>query len=321
MHLSSEKLPVSSMNMNSSCNVFLATAQVKVKSIHGEYITLRAIVDQGSQITTLSEEAAQILALPKLKCRTEIHGLGGAVVGISKNKVKLVITPRFISNHMIEAEALVLPQLTGAQPDQSFKFDLSKWGNFVLADPMLNKSDRIDIVIGSDIFSNILENGIEKKDGILAQATKLGWILSGIVKKQPKKTKVLSAVTNLERFWELEEPSTTSEEYEEDRICLELFSKTTEVDTETKIVVNLPMREDNELGDSRRQAMARFLCGERKLEKDVKKKVNYIKFMQEYLQLGHMQLVPENSGKYYLPHQPVIRETSLTTKLRKQNCF
>ena len=83
MHLSSEKLSVSSMNMNSNCNVFLATAQVKVKSIHGEYITLRALIDQGSQITTLSEEAAQILALPKLKCRTEIHGLGGAVVGIS----------------------------------------------------------------------------------------------------------------------------------------------------------------------------------------------------------------------------------------------
>ena len=49
----------------------------------------------------------------------------------------------------------------------------------------------------------------------------------------------------LERFWELEETSTTSEEYEEDRICLELFKKTTEVDTETKIVVNLPIREDN----------------------------------------------------------------------------
>ena len=316
MHLSSEKLSVSSMNMNSNCNVFLATAQVKVKSIHGEYITLRALIDQGSQITTLSEEAAQILALPKIKCRTEIHGLGGSVVGVSKNKIKLIIAPRFISNHVIEADALVLPQLTGAQPDQSFKFDVSKWDNFVLADPMLNKSDRIDIVIGSDIFSNILEKGIQKKDGILAQSTKLGWILSGVVKKQSKKTKVLSAVTNLERFWELEELSTTSEEYKEDQICLDLFNKTTEVDTESKIVVNLPIKDDDELGDSRRQAIARFLCGERKLEKDAKKKDNYINFMREYLQLGHMQLVPANSGKYYLPHQPVIRETSLTTKLR-----
>ncbi|EFA13021.1 hypothetical protein TcasGA2_TC011487 [Tribolium castaneum] len=43
------------------------------------------------------------------------------------------------------------------------------------------------------------------------------------------------------------------------------------------------------------------------------------KFMQEYLDMGHMVRVPESQefqGKYYIPHQAVIREESTTTKLR-----
>lgn len=41
--------------------------------------------------------------------------------------------------------------------------------------------------------------------------------------------------------------------------------------------------------------------------------------MREYEDLGHMQVVPrlaEYLGKYYIPHQAVIKESSSTTKLR-----
>jgi len=37
--------------------------------------------------------------------------------------------------------------------------------------------------------------------------------------------------------------------------------------------------------------------------------------MTEYMSLGHMVEV-NAEGKYYLPHQAVIRDASLTTKLR-----
>ncbi|KNC31342.1 hypothetical protein FF38_05186 [Lucilia cuprina] len=39
----------SSMSTHSPANVLLATAQVKVKSLHGEYIMLRALIDHCSQ--------------------------------------------------------------------------------------------------------------------------------------------------------------------------------------------------------------------------------------------------------------------------------
>ncbi|XP_037928952.1 uncharacterized protein LOC119663420 [Teleopsis dalmanni] len=51
------------MNTGTAENVLLATAQVRVKSVQGEMIMLRALIDQGSQTTAVSEEAAQILNL------------------------------------------------------------------------------------------------------------------------------------------------------------------------------------------------------------------------------------------------------------------
>lgn len=46
----------------------------------------------------------------------------------------------------------------------------------------------------------------------------------------------------------------------------------------------------------------------------------YVKFMQEYIDLGHMEEVPSSeiaiSPRYYLPHHAVFRPCSLTTKLR-----
>ena len=126
----------------------------------------------------------------------------------------------------------------------------------------------------------------------------------------------MSAVFNLERFWELEELQ-NSEECSEDKYCQEKYEKTTRINEDGHIVVNLPIKNDSELGDSRKQALARFLSLERKLKNNMPLKEDYVKFMQEYLELGHMTEVKNNfKGKYYLPHQPVIRESSLTTKLR-----
>lgn len=124
---------------------------------------LRALVDQCSQITTLSEEASQILSLPRIKSKTEMHGLGGAVVGVAQAKIILALRPRFVSDKSVEREALILSHLTGAQPDRSFKVNIEGFNNCILADPTFNKSDRIDVVIGDDVIPRITEEGLIKK--------------------------------------------------------------------------------------------------------------------------------------------------------------
>ncbi|XP_065356265.1 uncharacterized protein LOC135950662 [Calliphora vicina] len=304
------------MSTNTLSSVLLATAQVRVKSLHQEYITLRALIDQGSQITSISEEAAQILQLPRKKTEVKLQGLGQTVVGVAKAKINLEIHPRFLSNEMITAEALILPKLVATHPDVSFNYDVQKWKNFNLADPNFNKADRIDIVIGADLFSQILEDGVHREEKILGQNTKLGWILSGVIRVNHKSNTKSVATTNIERFWEIEEIEEENSQDEEDK-CLKLYSETTRRDEDGKFIVRIPFLEDCELGDSYKRAMARLMSLERRLKENPLLKNEYCKIMEELLSMGHMKKVdPSCNGKYYLPHQAVVRESSLTTKVR-----
>uniref|UniRef100_A0A0K8TXJ5 Peptidase A2 domain-containing protein n=1 Tax=Bactrocera latifrons TaxID=174628 RepID=A0A0K8TXJ5_BACLA len=109
------------MTKHSEMAILIATAQIRVKAANGEYVTLRALIDQGSQKTTISEEASQILHLPRRREVTELQGLGNTTVGVSKFKINIKIKPRFLSNEAYNVEALILPKLASAQPDKTFK--------------------------------------------------------------------------------------------------------------------------------------------------------------------------------------------------------
>ncbi|CAG7828591.1 unnamed protein product [Allacma fusca] len=68
--------------------------------------------------------------------------------------------------------------------------------------------------------------------------------------------------------------------------------------------------------------MKRFQFLERKLSNNHDLNEQYSKCMQEYIDLGHMKLVPEDelnlpdSETYYLPHHAVLKESSTSTNLR-----
>ena len=84
-----------------------------------------------------------------------------------------------------------------------------------------------------------------------------------------------------------------------------------------KFIVPIPFKYYMQLGDSRRTAVARLLCMEKKFHQNSFLKEEYSKLINEYLNLGHMEEVTtEKVAKCYLPHQAVIRNTSTTTKLR-----
>ncbi|XP_073820586.1 uncharacterized protein [Musca autumnalis] len=300
--------------MEDSHHVLIATAQIRVKSKLKEFITLRALIDPCAQTSSISEEAVQFLQLPKLKTDVTLHGLGGAVVGKAKSKVIIEVKPRFLSDYAVNIEAVVLPELASVQQNPTCEYEINKWDNFTLADPDFASSDRIDVLIGSDIYHEIAQDAVHKKDTILAQKTKLGWILSGPVTAKKRSNEKIVATTTLERFWEIEELF-DSQEVEDDG-CLAHYKSTTSTASDGRFVVRLPFKEDIELGDSYKRAMARFLSVEKQLNRNVNLRADYDQFMEEYIRMGHMVRVQSDlRGKYYLPHQAVIRESSLTTRL------
>ncbi|XP_071573556.1 uncharacterized protein [Temnothorax nylanderi] len=104
---------------------------------------------------------------------------------------------------------------------------------------------------------------------------------------------------------------------------MEHFEKTTIRNEDGRFIVQLPIKETKlqQLGESRSTALKRFIAMERKLQKQPQLKAQYVQFMSEYLALGHMvrideQQIPQHTPRYYIPHHYVLKDSSLTTKLR-----
>ena len=76
------------------------------------------------------------------------------------------------------------------------------------------------------------------------------------------------------------------------------------------------------LGESLTQAESRFKSLERRLDRNPDLRKRYSDFINEFISLGHMEVIPQeeinkpSNEVYYLPHHCVFKEDSTTTKLR-----
>ncbi|GJQ70763.1 hypothetical protein Trydic_g23054, partial [Trypoxylus dichotomus] len=126
---------------------------------------------------------------------------------------------------------------------------------------------------------------------------------------------------NISKFWEIETiPERHIFSAEENR-CEQHFHATAQRDTSGRFVVSLPFKENvNSLGASYDQALKRFYSLEKRLNKNPPLKQEYGEFIKEYLELGHMRKAkPYNYSTephFYLPHHAVVKENSITTRLR-----
>ncbi|XP_071640891.1 uncharacterized protein [Temnothorax longispinosus] len=74
------------------------------------------------------------------------------------------------------------------------------------------------------------------------------------------------------------------------------------------------------IGQSRDIAMKRLLAMERRFKRDPNLQEHYVRFMQEYVALGHMKLVDEQPDDdppaVYLPHHSVVKMAGQSLKIR-----
>lgn len=305
--------------------VLLATAMVQVRRLDMQWEILRVLIDPGSQNSFITEEAAECLGLPRLQANVQVLGMGNTGAGTTKGKVKVAIKPRFSSKFNLGCELLVLKKLTTDLPAEETKvINRSELKNYLLADPTFDTTGPIDILLGADVYPFIIKDGIFKpKKGIIIQNTELGWVISGkenadnnlLVTRSMVST--IEEINDLTRFWEIEEVPSERKLTRDNVVCEELY-RTTTTRNNCRYTVRLPLKNtSDQLGESRKVAMARLLQVEKRFKKDQLFKEEYQKFMREYEELGHMVRSPSNeSNSYYIPHHAVMKEDSSTTKLR-----
>lgn len=344
-HNVSDDTRINTLHVHRNCirnQVLLATALVKVTSPNNDQLILRALLDQGSEASFISEAAVQHLKLKKSPIHLSLSGLGGVTTGESNS----VVTFRIGAIHagaLITMQAFVLRTLTKTLPERTIHNRQWRHLNGIeLADPRFFESNTIDLLLGADVYAQIIMDGVRKGeiDDPIAQKTLFGWVLSGQIgpketssnSNQSKSITILHNRLNLDeqikRFWELEEIPMRSSLTEDEKRCEDIFQKTHTRNSDGRYKVTLPfnIKSDKTFGRSRHIAMARFLSLESQLNRNNELKLEYSKCINEYLTLGHMKPVVLSENQHavqstdgairyscnYLPHHAVFKESSTT---------
>ncbi|XP_055622276.1 uncharacterized protein LOC129765864 [Toxorhynchites rutilus septentrionalis] len=319
-------------------NVFLQTVLVKIVDAFGQDHLARALLDSASQPNLITERLARLLRLRRSNVNVTIHGAGQLQQTV-RNSIVAQVKSRG-GNFDLGISFLVIDKVTADLPAQDIT--IADWqipDELPLADPAFNMRQRIDMVLGAKHYHSFFPSAARIQLGEqLPHLMKsvFGWVVTGSASlqqlTQPSTSTVSSYNTvtvsmisledSIERFWKIEDLQMSDNYSVEERHCESLFQSTVARTAEGRYMVRLPRKPDFDamMGESRASALRRCEMLERRLERNSTLKEEYHKFLQDYLSLGHMRLVEPGSkvtgAAYYLPHHPVLKESSTTTKLR-----
>lgn len=330
-NLETSKIAHQNYHANVQSQVLLSTAVIDVYDGSGKLQHCRALLDSGSQSSFITESLVKRLHLHKVPTNISLAGINQSLSQV-KHTVNVKIKSRY-NGFNSTLRCLILDRITECLPTNSISSsDIKIPRNIKLADPQFNISSNIDMLIGAELFWSLLCVGQIKtsKRQPYLQKTHLGWIVSGqimAIDKYANKTSCNLSINDsldnsLTRFWEVEEYTPKCSYTIEEKACEDHFINTFRRNEDGRFVVKLPFKTQFEtrLGESKGMALKRFYNLERKLRRQPALKQQYSDFIEEYLALGHMKIVPAEreaiTPNFYLPHHAVLKESSLTTKLR-----
>ncbi|XP_051162195.1 uncharacterized protein LOC127282137 [Leptopilina boulardi] len=315
---------VKNMHVLDASRVLLSTANIGLFDTLGNSHSCRILLDSGSQPNLITEECVTRLRLKKRKFDSSIEG-------VNNNAIKSAewVDVKFkshVSGYAGRLSFMVLPHITSHLPNFPINKDnLSIPSQIQLSDPSFHKPGKIDALVGGEIFYELLQDGKIPLAAprLYLQSTKLGWIVVGKVGVPGSSSLRCHMVRDslseqVEKFWKLENIEERCHKSEEEITCEEHFVSNFRRMNDGKYMVSLPFTDKlQELGSSFEIAARRFFTLEKRLERNPDLKIQYHEFMKTYLDLGHMQPVETKKEEgYFIPHQAVIRESSLSTILR-----
>ncbi|UYV62297.1 hypothetical protein LAZ67_2000060, partial [Cordylochernes scorpioides] len=254
------------MPLETETNILLSTALIKVKAKDGSFVLCRALVDNGSQISLISEQCCHKLGLEKRKNSYTLKGVGDIVVNRTTSQVEIEFTPHH-NDQLFSARAFVVGRVTADLPNfQIQSADFPHLENLLLADPEFYVTKPIDLILGADTFVEIiLGHKTDLKHHPIALNTKLGWLVSGRIHSTIKSnTSVINHCTteldsSIRKFWELEDVPISKAQLGTKNACEILSKSNLKRDIEGRYSVNLPFKSTPNLGDSRSQALEKGL--------------------------------------------------------------
>ncbi|XP_037893969.1 uncharacterized protein LOC119640200 [Glossina fuscipes] len=285
-------------NHNMKRNI-LATAIVYIISKYNQCFPCRVLLDGGSQINMISERMVHMTGLKHQYAPNQFQ-CANKTVGTSKFKC-ITNIESLLKPFSVTLEAHIVDQISGTLPDA--EIDISNWNipeHIPLADERFNIPQRVDILLSHTnqytfrLCNSLQISNVQQNDH-LSDAIKAFWEIESFKECSPKLSQG------------------------EEQCELHFQNNFTRL-PDGRFGVKLPFKSSTSLlGYSYDIVFKRFLALERKFETNKQLRSDYTKFINEYIQLSHMEIVQLfdfSQPHYVLPHQCVHKLSSSTTKLR-----
>ena len=312
----------------------LMTAQIVVQANSGKCMMLRALLDSGASTSLLTQRAATQLGLSKTRQTTWITGVQGTKTRPSRYVTKFLAECKDTSNQTVSITALLVDNIIQELPARPIP-EAENWEvtrNLNLADPRFHRPGRIDVLLGMDVWSNILLSGIHTGATGEPKAinTLFGWVIAGTYSGRTDGLSILLHVMCetgedlndlVKWFWYIEEvPQRGLNTLTQDeQSAMDTFHNSVTRTQDSRYCVELPWKSNiKSLG--REQALRCLLS----TEKSLAKKGTWKPFRDgvvDYLDQDHAEAVPQSqisdtsNSTYYLPMHAVTKASSTTTKI------
>lgn len=340
---------VSAVALKPASTVLLATAMVSiVHPVTGMSTIARALIDDGSEGTVISEKMAHKIGLQREIAHTSVSGVGSSK-SRSTHSVNFMLRSCVESDFSVNIDsALVLPTITSFLPSKRIR--PQSWPHIqglVLADPTYHTPGEIDLLIGSDMAAAILlpEMKIGRPSEPVALNSHLGWLLYGRADEPiglrnvnchhlKIEDRIDTIETMVRGFFEHEQVPAQRTLSEEEQWTVDFFKRTHIRQENGKYQVRLPLKSlcdpSQTLGKSEHIALNRFYHLERQLIRNPDLCKRYSDCIQEYFDLNQIEPTATTEDQHcvfstknlptctasVLAHHAVIKEDSVTTKLR-----
>lgn len=143
------------MSALSAQDILLCTAKVRLSNPKtNETITVRALLDSGSQSSFITENVRRRLNLTPQPSNVSIVAIGNHSLSMTPERCALQLRSN-VSSFEVSMTCLILKSITDNLPKTTFDPSSLNLVNYELADPSFNESSSIDMLANAPIcFGN-----------------------------------------------------------------------------------------------------------------------------------------------------------------------
>jgi hypothetical protein len=314
------------------------TAKVLVRGSKGQ-VQATVLLDCGSDRTYIKQGLAQKVGAKWIGSRQFTYApFGGGKSTKHRNLHEIDLCSILCKNESVRVQAISVQEITVPIVRQELPRSMeSKIRHLKFADNIFDPgSIDVDILVGLDHYWSIVgQDSIKLDDQLVAQDTLFGYVVSGSYRTETECDIHVTSISHTlftltsnsdmpdcRQFWELDAigigPSDKGRT--EQHPTLEKFLSSVKFD-QGRYSVNLPWKADkrSQLIDNYDVAKSRLNGLLRRLDKNPSLKEAYSRTLQDMKERAFIEEVHSRESPYpvqYLPHRPVVKEASTSTKIR-----